>query len=195
MKFTRIVLAATALSAAPLAAQEAAAPAAGAEAQVTVGATVFGPQGNPVGTIENVAGGIATVNTGTNMAPLPVNAFGPGENGPTITVTQAQLNSLIEQQLAAAAQQRDAALVVGAPVMTADNQQLGTVDTIEGDNITLARMPQGDKFTLARDYFVVEDGALMARLTAAQVDEALAVTTAAPMADAEAEGETVVTTE
>ena len=40
-------------------------------ATVTVGATVTGPDGAAVGTVESVADGVVTVDTGKHKAPLP----------------------------------------------------------------------------------------------------------------------------
>lgn len=177
MKFTKFALLAAALTAAPALAQDAAAPAqtpAVANQQVVVGATVYGPQGGVVGTIERIADGIATVNTGTQKAPLPLSAFGQGETGPTITVTQAQLNQLVEQQLAQLAAQRDAALVVGATVLTADDQQLGTIETVDGDNIVILRGEPARRVTLLRNHFTAGDTGLKARLTLQEIEEAAA---------------------
>ena len=141
-------------------------------ATVTVGATVTGPDGAAVGTVESVADGVVTVDTGKHKAPLPTNAFGKGESGPTITVTKAQLESMIDQQLAAANAQRDALLVVGAEVHTADHQVLGKVESIDGNNVIVARAE--GPVTLLRDHFAAMDSMLMARFTAEQIEAAVA---------------------
>ena len=39
--------------------------------EVTTGATVYGPNGNVVGTVESVTNGVVTVDTGAHKAPLP----------------------------------------------------------------------------------------------------------------------------
>lgn len=181
MKITKFALLAAALGGAPVMAQDAPAPAqapapapALANPQVVAGATVYGPQGGVVGTIERVADAIATVDTGQHKAPLPVTAFGQGENGPTITVTQAQLNQLVEQQLAQLSAQRDAALVPGATVLTADNQQLGTIDLVEGDSIVVVRGDATSRVNLPRNYFTVDGGTLKARLTLQEIETAAA---------------------
>lgn len=142
------------------------------DAAVTVGATVTGPDGAAVGTVESVADGVVTVDTGKHKAPLPANAFGKGESGPTITVTKAQLDTMIDQQLAAANAQRDAQLVVGAEVHTADHQVLGKVESIDGNNVIVARAE--GPVTLLRDHFAAMDSMLMARFTAEQIEAAVA---------------------
>lgn len=170
MKFAKLAVAALALAATPALAND----------QVVAGATVTGPEGNPVGTIESVADGIVTLDTGTYKAPVPANAFGAGANGPTITVTKAQLNEMMAAQVAQAEQQaaaqaaaqakaeaeaaaaRDAALIVGAPVITADAQPLGMVDQFAGENVVV-KSDDGTLVTLPRTFFAVNgDGALMA---------------------------------
>lgn len=151
----------------------AAVPALAANPQVVTGATVYGPQGNVVGTIESVGGGIVTVDTGAHKAPLPENAFGQGDNGPTITVTKDQLDSMMADIEAKAAAQRDAALVVGAAVVSVDGQPMGTIESVDGDAIVLA----GDegKAQLKREHFAVTaNGALTVLFTKQQLAQAIA---------------------
>ena len=93
MNFAKLALMATVLAATPFAAHAAA---------VEAGATVTGPEGNPVGTIESVANGQAVLDTGKHKVPLGVDAFGEGENGLTITVTKTQLDGMMDEQLAQA---------------------------------------------------------------------------------------------
>ncbi|MCH2486584.1 MAG: hypothetical protein MK010_02425 [Erythrobacter sp.] len=142
--------------------------------QVVAGATVYGPEGNEVGTITQVQNGQAVLDTGTHQVPLAVDMYGVGETGPTITVTKVQLDTMIEQQMAAANAALDTALVEGATIMTADNQMLGTVGAVEGDNVLVARADDAGEFTVPRNYFAAAEGQLMARLTMAQIDAALA---------------------
>ena len=168
MKFSKMAL--TAVAAAGLATA--------AHAQnVTAGATVYGPEGNPVGTIESVANGVVTVDTGKHKAPLPTSAFGKSEQGPTITVTKAQLNAMLDEQIAAANAKRDAALVETATVITADNQPLGIVKSIDGNTVIVSRS-EGD-VNLLREHFAVNpSGRLMVLFTDAQLDQAVAAQTA-----------------
>jgi hypothetical protein len=165
MKFAKLAVAAIALAATPALAND----------QVAAGATVTGPEGNAVGTIVSVENGQAVLDTGKHKVPLGVEMYGQGEAGPTITVTKAQLDGMIDGQLAEAAAKRDAALVVGAEAMAADHAALGTILEINGDNIILARGgDEMNKVTLLRDHFDATDHGLMARLTNAQIDAAMA---------------------
>lgn len=152
---------------------------------VTVGATVYGPEGNAVGTIESVAEGVVTVDTGKHKAPLPTNAFGKSEQGPTITVTKAQLDAMLDEQIAAASAKRDAALVEAAAVITADNQPLGVVKSISGNTVIVTR-GEGSVNLLREHFAVNQSGQLMVLFTDAQLDQAVATQTAAAQAPATA---------
>jgi len=175
MKFVKFAAAALALSAAPALAQTGA-----ANEQVAAGATVSGPEGNQVGTIVSVESGQTVLDTGKHKVPLAVDMYGKGETGPTITVSKAQLDAMIDAQLAEAAAARDAALVAGAAVTAADGQPLGTVSEVEGDRVVVARGGDDtDLVTLQREYFDAGETGLTARLTTAQIEEALAAVTGA----------------
>jgi hypothetical protein len=176
MKFAKLAVAAVALAATPALAND----------QVVAGATVTGPEGNAVGTIVSVENGQAVLDTGKHQVPLGVDMYGQGEAGPTITVTKAQLDGMIDAQLAEAAAKRDAALVVGAEAMTAKHAPLGTVLEINGDNIVVARGgDETQKVTLLREHFVAGEHGLMALLTNDQIDAAMAQ--AAPAAESAGE--------
>lgn len=162
MKFLKTAAFATALAASSVAASA---------ATVEAGATVTGPEGNSVGTIESVANGQAVLDTGKHKVPLGVDAFGEGETGLTITVTKTQLDSMMDEQLARAAAARDALLVEGAEVHTADHQVLGTIESINGDNIVVAR--DAGPVTLLREHFSAMDTMLMALFTMEQLDAAM----------------------
>jgi len=165
MKFTKLAVAAALLAATP----------ALANGQVVAGATVYGPQGNEVGTIVTVENGQAVLDTGKHKVPLGVEMYGQGANGPTITVTKDQLNGIVDAQLAEAVAKRDAALTVGAETMAADHAALGTILEIDGDNVVIARGGDANnKVTLLRSHFDATDHGLMARLTNAQIDQAMA---------------------
>ncbi|QKG70040.1 hypothetical protein [Erythrobacter mangrovi] len=165
MKIAKLAVAAAILAATPALANE----------QVVAGATVYGPQGNQVGTIVSVENGQAVLDTGKHKVPLGVEMYGQGETGPTITVTKDQLNGLVDAQLAEATAKRDAALTVGAEAMAADHAALGTILEIDGDNVIIARGgDETNKVTLLRGHFDATDHGLMARLTNAQIDAALA---------------------
>ena len=129
MKFAKLALFSAALALTP----------AVATAQ-SAGTTIYGSDGQPIGTVESNDGSVVTVDTGTYKAPLPAGAFAELEIGWSINATQAQINGLMAQQEAAANQRRDAALVVGAPVMRARNLRIDAA-------LTLSSAPWSMTFT------------------------------------------------
>ncbi|SMF73672.1 hypothetical protein [Allosphingosinicella indica] len=63
---------------------------------VAVGATVYGSGGGTVGTVTEKDDQFATVKLASGtLVKLPVSAFGPGQNGPMIGMTAAQLEAQV----------------------------------------------------------------------------------------------------
>ena len=163
MKFAKLA-AATALALSSL-------PALAAGPELAVGTTIYGPEGEVVGTVETIAEGIVTVDTGKHKAPLPADVFGTSDQGPTITVTQAQINAMLDEQIAAAAAQRDAALVAGAMVHTAGDLMLGNVKSVEGDDVVVEI--ETGPVAMKREHFAVNaNGTLIALFTMDQIQAA-----------------------
>ncbi len=180
MKNAKYLLAAAMLAVAPFSAQ----------AQ-DVGSTVMGNDGNAIGTVISNDGTNVVVDTGMHQVPLPANAFGTSEAGPTLNITKTQLDDMMNQQIAqqeaaaaeAAAAQAAAeaeaaaalaaALVPGAPVITSDNLPLGTVDELLDGNVVVANA-DGDKVTLPGNFFALDaNGAVMALATLEQIQAAM----------------------
>ena len=160
--------AAPAQEAAPAAAR---APAASVE--LTQGQTVMGNDGMPIGTVMQVTPDAVVVDTGTNQIPLPSNAFAAGESGPTLNITKAELDASYNEQMAAAMAQLDQKLVAGTPVMTADSQPLGTVDSVNGQDVVLA-MEGGEQLTLGKSVFALDQsGGVVVRATMSQIQQAM----------------------
>jgi len=180
MKFLKIALLSAAMSATPaVMAQEvpaqgtAAAEAPGAD--IAVGATVVGNDGNPVGTVESISGEVVVIDTGTHKAPVPATAIGTDASGLSVNITQAQLNEMMDAQLAEANTRRDAALVQGAQVVSANGNPAGTLAEVDlaGDVIVLDS-PAG-KVALKKEHFAMDsEGRLMALFTREQIETAAA---------------------
>lgn len=170
MKTTNTLFAAAALSLATLSGAAFA-----QAANVQAGATVYGPKGEPVGTIDKVENGTAVINTGTHTLALTLDKFATSEKGPVISVTKQQLDELVEKANADAAAKLDTALVAGAAVVDNAGAALGTIDSIDGDAIVLKT--EKGPVSLTKKYFAVRNGALMALVTK---DQVLAALDAAP---------------
>ena len=162
MKTGKILLAATAIVAAPVAVQ----------AQ-DVGAQVMGNDDAAIGTVVSNDGTTVVLDTGKHQVPLGTDAFAETDGTYSINISKTQLDQMMDQQLAEAAAALEAALVVGAPVVTADAQSLGMVDEIsdagiiiKGEDDTLVTLPV-DMLALN------EGGAIMALANMADIQAAL----------------------
>jgi len=178
-----LALAATAMTGVPAAAQ--------ASVSLDVGTTVMGNDGNPIGTITSNDGTTVVINTGTHDVPLGADIFGSGASGPTLNITKTALDDMMAAQLAAQAEAQAAAeaaaaeeaalaaaaleeaLVVGAPVVTADAQPLGMVDEIDGERVVI----KGDVIelvTLTKDLLALDaEGTITARANFADIQAAV----------------------
>jgi len=159
MKFAKLALFATAIAALPVA----------ANAQ-DVGTTVFGNDDAPIGTVEANDGSVVTVDTGKHNAPLPANLLAEREGKWTVNATQAQINQMMDQQVAEANAKRDAALIKGAMVMSADGQPAGTVYTIDNSVDAIIVERDGGIITLKREHFAINPtGQLVALFSMDQI--------------------------
>ena len=166
MKFTKLALLATAMAAAPFA----------ANAQ-DVGTTVFGNDDAAIGTVTTNDGSVVTVDTGKHKAPLPANLLAEREGKWTVNATKAQIDEMMDAQVAAANEARDAALVEGASVMSADGQPVGTIYTVDTEDMVIIQNDAGI-ITLQRDSFAADaNGVLVVLYSAADI---AANTTAVP---------------
>jgi hypothetical protein len=182
-KFTKLILCAAAITVTPLA----------ANAQ-NVGTVVLGNDDAPIGTVTANEGGVVTVDTGKHSAPLPANLLAEREGNWTVNATQAQIDGMMDAQVAAANQARDAALVEGAAVLSADGMPAGTVFTVDTADTVIVQSEAGI-ITLTRESFAMNaEGALMALYSAEQlsantvaVPEGAEILTPAQLAAKEAE--------
>jgi len=168
MKFPKLAAAALLAAALPTVghAQQAQTP------QIAQGAKVFDPQGAEVGTIEQVSGDTAVLNTGGQTATLQKSAFGTNEKGLTISYTKEQLNQAIAAANQATDDKLNTALVPGAALRTSDGVAVGTVKSVDNGQVVVER--EGGPIVLTRDNFAVDANGLIIRLTSQQLNEAVA---------------------
>jgi hypothetical protein len=171
LNFTKAILAAGALSLASISGAALAQDAA-ATAEVAAGLTIYGPDGTEVGTIESVADGVATLDTGKHKIGLPLDRFGENAEGrTTIAVGRDQLNTMVDEQLAKAAAELEAVLVAGAPVVDVNGTALGSVGAVDGEDVTVET--EWGAFALKKENFVPGEGSVTAQVQADQVKSAL----------------------
>ncbi|MHA7819062.1 MAG: hypothetical protein ACX930_05385 [Erythrobacter sp.] len=158
MKFAKLAVVATAVAVTPIA----------ANAQ-DVGTTVYGNDDMAIGTVDANDGSVVTVNTGKHAAPLPANLLAEREGKWTVNATKAQIDGMMDAQVAAANEARDAALVQGAAVVSADGMPAGMIYTIDSEDVVIIKNDAGI-VTLTRESFAVDgNGALMALYSADQL--------------------------
>lgn len=157
----RMLLAAAALSTAPLPALAQPTPAA-----LHVGATVTDTAGGTVGTITAVNGATVTLRTDKHEVPIPVGSFAVSGTQVVFGMTRDQLNAAVEQAMAAS----QAAFAVGAQVHDRDGVLVGTVAALDADVVTVqmdtqrVRLPRS---ALAGSANGLVTGATIAELRAA----------------------------
>ncbi len=149
-------------------------PALAQDAAVAVGATVYGPDGAEVGTVERVQGENVIVNTGNLTAALPASVFGEGDNGPTIGWNKAQLEAAVNEANQEAEAQLQTAFVPEADLYSSDGQLLGKIKSVDGDTFVVS-LASGD-FTLPKEQVTMQNNQLTFLARAADVAAAVAQT-------------------
>ena len=141
-----------------------------------VGATIYGSDGNEVGTVTEVNDQVVVIDTGKHKAPVPVNMIADGEKGKTVGATREQVDTLMDARIAEANAKRDAALVEGASVVSAGGRpagKLGKVD-LAADSIAF-EAEGGNVFPLKKEHFAVNaQGQLMVLFSKDQIAAAAA---------------------
>lgn len=120
------------------------APAAAAPARVTAGAQVVDATGAAVGTVAQVNGTTAIVDTGTNKVGVPVGNFAAGPNGLVLGNTKADLDAAASQAAAQAQTQLKTMLVAGTDVHGVNGAVLGKVKTADDQFVTVTSSKGGD---------------------------------------------------
>ena len=161
----RMLLAAAALSVAPLPAL------AQPTAAIHVGATVTDTAGGTVGTITAVNGTTVTLRTDKHEVPIPVGSFATSGTQVVFGMTRDQLNAAVEQANAAS----QAAFAVGAQVHDRDGALVGTVAALDADVVTVQMDTQ--RIRLPRSALA---GSANGLVTGATIAELRAATTPAP---------------
>ena len=144
MKFPKLALLVGALAVTPAAglAQE-------------VGATIYGKDGIPVGTVAEIDDQVVVIDTGTHKAPVPVSMVFDGDKGKSVNATRDQVDMMMAERVAEARAERDAALVKGAAVISAGGRSVGTLTEVDlaADRIML-ETPQG-LLQMKKEHFAV----------------------------------------
>lgn len=134
-----------------------------------VGAQVLDSSGNPVGTVTSVNGDVVTVKTDKLDANLGKASFAQQDGKLYIGMTQAELNALVEKDKAAA----EASLAVGAPVKGTAGTQIGTIEAIEAEFVTI-KLDSGKSIRIPRGGIAGSANGAVIGLTAAELEAQVA---------------------
>lgn len=137
---------------------------------LTVGATIYDPQGGEVGQIVSMTNDAVVVDTGANQATLPKSAFGSGAKGPIVNITKAQIDEQVTAANQKAAEALEAALMVGAEVKGKAGIPVGTIKEVAGEQVVIDRV--AGPVTLSKKSFGLGTQGLCIALTAAELDAA-----------------------
>lgn len=138
MTFRTAILATAFLTSAVAAPGFAQAPAPAAKVNVTVGAAVMDAKGGAVGTIAAVNGDVSVIDTGTVKASIPNTSFAQSGKGLLISMTKAELEAAVQGAAVTQQQQLQALLVPGTAVTDQNGGEVGTIEAVEGDLVTVA---------------------------------------------------------
>lgn len=159
------------------------APTAGAE--FTAGAKVNDTAGGEVGTITRADGDFVIVKTDKHEVRLPKTSFTAHNGGFIMAMTRDQVNAAVEQTLA----QANSKIVAGAKVTGTAGGDVGTIDSVDGEFVTL-KLASGKLVRLPRSGVAPgPDGAVIG-MTVAQLEAAAgAASTEEPAAEQPAEAQ------
>lgn len=140
--------------------------AASAQAGMTVGMQVTDASGGPVGIVKAIQGTNLLIKTDKHEALLPASSFTVVKGKLLFGMTQAQLDTQIEQSLAAA----NAAITAGATVKGSAGTPVGTIDSVAGGQVTMT-LQSGKKIAVPQEGFRGNpDGTVTIGYTAEQLE-------------------------
>ena len=132
-----------------------------------VGMPVVDTQGGAVGTITAVATDTVTVKTARHQAQLPKTSLTISGGKALFGLTQADLDASVERTLASVPR---AALKIGATVKGTGGASVGTIDSVEAENVTV-RLTGGQRISIPRSGIAVDaEGGGVIGLTAAELE-------------------------
>lgn len=150
---------------------------------IAAGAQVSDTAGGAVGTITAVEGDYVTLKTDKHEVRFPVASFTKVEDGYIMAMTQAQVNAAADASLA----QAQALIAVGAVVRGPEGGEVGTIDALDDQFVTLKMDDRLVK--LPRAAVGAGAGGPIIGMTAAELEAAAAAAAPAGAATTEASPE------
>lgn len=146
-----------------------------AAAAQSVGTTIYGRDGQPVGTVAEMNAQVVVIDTGTHKAPVPTNLVYESEKGKSVNASRGEIDMMMARRLAEAERRRDQALVAGTQVVSVSGRNVGTLSSVDltGNAIILAS--QQGPLRLKKEHFAVNaQGDLMVLYSRDQIVSAAA---------------------
>ncbi|MBU7579770.1 MAG: hypothetical protein KAF27_04775 [Porphyrobacter sp.] len=138
-----------------------------------IGATIYGNDGNTVGTVTEVNDQVVVIDTGKHKAPVPVNMVFDGDKGKSVNATKDQVDTMMDSRIAEANAERDAKLVQGAQVVSAGGRAVGTLETVDLAADTILLKAEQGVLQLKKEHFAVNpQGQLTVLYSADQIASA-----------------------
>lgn len=134
-----------------------------------VGTQVTDANGGPVGTVTAVNGDVVTIKTDKFETNLSKSSFAESDGKLLVGMTQAELNAVIEKDKAAA----EASLAVGSPVKGSAGTEVGTVEAIDAEFVTL-KLSSGKSIRIPRTGIAGSANGAVIGLTAAELEAQVA---------------------
>jgi hypothetical protein len=135
-----------------------------------VGTTIYGNDGNPIGTVEQKNDSVIVINTGKHKAPVPVSLIFESETGPAVNATKDQVDAMMDEQVAEAACQARCRAGRRCGSGLDQRQSGGHLTKVDlAADVIILDSPEGP-IVLKKEHFAVNpQGQLMALVTREQI--------------------------
>ncbi len=120
-----------------------------------VGATIYGNDGNAVGTVAEINDQVVVIDTGKHKAPVPVSMVFDGDKGKSVNATKDQVDAMMAGRIAQANAERDAKLVQGAAVLSAGGRPVGTLGAVDLAADTIILEAEAGALRMKKEHFAV----------------------------------------
>lgn len=135
-----------------------------------IGTTIYGSDGQPVGTVVEVNPQVVVIDTGRHKAPVPVSMLYDGRSGKSVNASRSLVDSMMDERIAEANAERDAKLMAGAAVVSAGGRAAGTISAVDlaADAIILDT-PEGPLRFKREHFALTTQGQLMVLYSREQI--------------------------
>lgn len=120
-----------------------------------IGTTIYGRDGQTVGTVSEINDQVVVIDTGKHKAPVPISLVFDSAKGKTVNATRDQIDVMMAERIAQAIAERDAALVQGAAVVSAGGRAVGKLARVDLAADTIILETTQGLVRLKKEHFAV----------------------------------------